>query len=354
MKKAMIAMSGGVDSAVSALLTVEAGYEAVGVTLNLCHKKDAACGTLRDVEDARKIAEKLGIEHTVLDYTDDFRTEVIGNFIHSYETGETPNPCIVCNEKMKFGRLLSHATACGCDTLVTGHYARVVYDAEHDRYLLKKAVSAAKDQSYVLYFLSQAALSHLSFPLGEFSSKDEVRARAAAAGLVNAKKHDSQDICFIPDGDYVSFIREETGKNYPCGDFVDEEGRVLGRHKGQISYTIGQRKGLGVALGHPVYVSAKDAEKNTVTLSDEAALYRDTCFLRQVRFSYLPGIDTPLRLSVKPRYKAAETPATVYPPDADGYVRVVFDEPQRALTTGQAAVFYDGDTVIGGGIITKT
>lgn len=357
-KKALIAMSGGVDSSVAAALMCEKGYECVGVTMKLYHNEDIGisrektCCSLDDVEDARSVALDLGMRFYVFNFSEDFAGQVIDRFISAYENGDTPNPCIDCNRFMKFSKLYQRAQILECDTIVTGHYARVEQDEKTGRWLLKKAKNAAKDQSYVLYFLTQEQLARAQFPLGEYESKEEVRHIAEKYGFVNARKHDSQDICFVPDGDYASFICRYTGKEYPAGAFVDPDGNVLGQHKGIIGYTIGQRKGLGLALPAPLYVCRKCMEKNEVVLTPEKDLFSSR--LVAADFNWIacreqsPGAK--VRVTAKPRYRAKEAPATarVLP---DGRVEVIFDEPQRALTTGQAVVLYDGELVVGGGTI---
>ncbi len=350
--RALVAMSGGVDSSVAACLTKEAGFDTACVTMRLW---DNGQTSDKDMADARAVAERLGLPHTALTCTDEFIQNVVTPFVASYEQGETPNPCIRCNRCMKFGYLWEYAACHGYDTLVTGHYARVMYDAERGEYVLKKAKALAKDQSYVLYFLTQEQLSHLYFPLGEFASKEDVRQAALAHGFDAARRKDSQDICFIPDGAYGSFITSRTGKTYAAGDFLSAEGDVIGQHRGLIHYTVGQRKGLGVAFGAPMYVKAKDAVSNTVTLAADAALYDTSCRLREVTFISRRAPEGAFSAGVKTRYSAKEVPATVYPSgDGTHTARVVFDVPVRALTPGQAAVFYEGDTVLGGGIITDT
>lgn len=355
-KKALIAMSGGVDSSVSAALMCEKGYECIGVTMKLYENEDIgepcekACCTLSDVEDARSVCHKLGMRYYVSNFKEDFSRQVIDRFIHAYEVGATPNPCIDCNRFMKFARLYHRAKEQDCDTIVTGHYARIDYDEEKGRYLLKKSANAAKDQSYVLYFMTQDQLAHTCFPLGEYSDKEQVRAVAEKYGFVNARKHDSQDICFVPDGNYGNFIEEYSGKTYPPGDFVDLDGNVLGQHKGLIRYTIGQRKGLGLALPAPMYVYAKDLENNRVILSSEKELFTDKLCATDFNWIAYEQPDKPVRVTAKTRYHAKEAAAwaEVMP---DGKVEITFDEPQRAITTGQAVVLYDGDVVVGGGTI---
>ncbi len=339
MKKAWIAMSGGVDSAVAAALTLKAGYEAEGVTLQLHDECGTyACGSGEDAKTAKTVAEKLGIPHHFLDRRGAFREEVIDRFVSTYEAGETPNPCLFCNRHLKFGLLAKEARENGCDTLVTGHYARIlaISDGTH---LLFRAKAKEKDQSYVLYFLDSKALSHLSFPLGEFESKDEVRALAASMGFENAEKPDSQDICFVPDGDYASFIERRVGKIHPEGDFIDLNGKVLGRHGGILRYTVGQRKGLGIALGEPMYVKEKSVKDNTVTLARDADLFSDICRVRDVFCNLGSASDLPHTVYAKCRYRAKPERAEVEITDNQDVI-LHFDAKVRAITPGQAAVFY--------------
>ncbi len=348
MKKAMIAMSGGVDSAVSALLMQEAGYDTCGVTLRLWGEGDS-CGSSQEADVARAVSRRLGMPHEVLDLTDAFREEVVGRFIASYEAGKTPNPCIDCNRHMKFGHLLTYALSCGCEKLVTGHYAGVSYDATSGRYLLKRALDPTKDQSYVLYTLTQEALAHVAFPLGAYT-KRQVREIAASHAFVNASKADSQDICFVPDGDYVAFLEEATGHTYQAGLFVDREGHPLGEHRGVVRYTVGQRKGLGISHPTPLYVVKLDVPQNKVVLGDNADLFTTTLEAEDCNFISVSGIPTPRRLTAKVRYRHIPAPCTVWQTD-ETHIRVVFDTPQRAITPGQSVVLYDDDIVVGGGII---
>lgn len=354
-KRALIGMSGGVDSSVAAALMCRAGYECVGVNMKLYageiqEEGCKTCCSLEDAEDARSICYKLGMKFHVFNFTEDFSREVIDRFVEEYECGATPNPCIDCNQYMKFGKLMDRAKILDCDTVVSGHYARVEYDEASRRYLLKKAKNTAKDQSYVLYFLTQEQLAHIQFPLGEFESKDQIRALAEEMGFITAKKKDSQDICFVPDGDYASFIRERTGKCYPKGQFVDTDGNVLGCHKGLIHYTIGQRRGLGLSLPHSMYVKYKDTAHNQVVLSTNETLFSRHLVADRFNWSSIDAPNQPLRVYAKTRYQAKEASATATVL-SDGRVEIIFDEPQRALTTGQAVVLYDGDTVVGGGVI---
>ncbi len=344
-KKALIAMSGGVDSSVAAYLAQQAGLECVGGTAQFL------CETSPDAQDARAVASRLGMDFHMFPMTEQFQHHVMDKFVRCYEEGLTPNPCVDCNQHLKFGALLQQAQALGCDYIVTGHYCRIQKDPATGRYGLFKALDSAKDQSYFLYALNQQQLSHILFPLGDLS-KEDARAIAQEQGFLNARKRDSQDICFIPDGDYLAFIRRYTGKDYPDGDFLDESGKVIGRHHGAIGYTRGQRKGLGLAMGQPVYVCGKDMAANTVTVGSNEALFSAELIADDWTFFPFDTLTSPLCCKAKARSRMAEQPATVYPME-DGRVKVVFDEPQRALTTGQAIVLYDGDAVIGGGTIVE-
>ena len=347
MDKALIAMSGGVDSSVAAFLMIRSGFGCIGATMRLWENEHA-----RDsIGDAKSIARRLGMDFHVIDYTQDFREKVVDAFIHSYEIGDTPNPCIRCNRHLKFDALLHDAIKLGCQYLATGHYAKVCYDPGSGRHLLYKATDATKDQSYFLSSLTQEQLSHTKFPLGELT-KEQVRQIAGEQGFLNARKKDSQDICFIPDGDYMEFITRYTGKSYPSGRFLDQEGNTVGQHCGAVRYTIGQRKGLGLAMGEPVYVCSKDMESNTVTVGPDAALYKSALIAKDWNGIAIPAVTNPLRVSAKIRYRHTPQPATVFPEEG-GNVRIVFDQPQRAITPGQAVVLYDNDLVIGSGTITS-
>ena len=351
-RTALIAMSGGVDSSAAALLLQQAGYICTGITMRLHDRRDmSADGISADAADAARVAERLGIPFHAVDYTDCFAREVMDHFVSEYRAGRTPNPCIQCNRRMKFGRLMEEAQRLGCDKLATGHYARVRYDEGRGRWVLQKAKNLAKDQTYVLYFLSQEQLSHLLLPLGEFESKDAIRAVAEQYELLTARKKDSQDICFVPDGDHVGFLRRHGAALTP-GDFVDTAGHVLGRHRGLEAYTIGQRKGLGVSGGKRLYVLRKDAAHNAVILGDDAELFTSALVAERVSWLSIAPPSGPVRLAAKTRYTQQESPATVTPLP-DGRARVVFDAPQRAVTAGLAVVFYDGDLVAGGGTITE-
>ena len=354
-EKALIAMSGGVDSSVAAYLMLQRGYDCTGVTLKLFDNNDdeaadKTCCSLDDIEDARTVCRKLGIPHYVYNFKDNFHETVIARFIRAYEEGSTPNPCIDCNRFIKFQKLMIRAEELGMDCVVTGHYARVVYDEPSGRFLLKKALDLSKDQSYVLYSLTQKQLAKTVFPLGEMTGKEQTRALAESLGLINARKRDSQDICFVPDGDYARFIEQYTGNTYPCGDFVDEAGNVLGEHKGIIRYTVGQRKGLGLALPHPMYIKEKNLTENKVVLCDNEALFSKELFAGDCNFISIEELTEPIHVTARVRYNQKEQPATVYPLNEDT-IRVVFDEPQRAISKGQAVVLYQGDAVLGGATI---
>ena len=347
-------MSGGVDSSVAALLMRMKGYECIGATMKLYHNEDIGlhrghtCCSLEDVEDARSVAYRLGMPHYVFNFSEHFRQKVMEPFVRAYETGQTPNPCIDCNRYLKFDVLHRRARELHCDYVVTGHYARVEYDENREKFLLKKAISATKDQSYVLYSMTQEELAHTLFPLGGME-KSEARRLAEENGLITARKHDSQDICFVPDGDYAAFIERFTGQAYPEGDFLDEQGRILGRHRGIIRYTVGQRKGLGLSFPEPMYVKAIDPARNAVVLAPERSLYRAELTARDVNLIALDAIERPMRVQAKVRYSQKARWATAEQRGEKLYLR--FDEPQRAITKGQAVVLYDGEIVVGGGTI---
>jgi tRNA-specific 2-thiouridylase len=350
-KKVIIGMSGGVDSSVAAAILLEKGYDVVGVMIN------NNCCSLSAVDDARRVADKLGIPLKVIDFQDIFKEKVIDYFVSEYLQGRTPNPCVVCNRHVKFEALLNKALSMGIDYIATGHYARVEYANNRNRYLLKKAVTHEKDQSYMLYNLTQEQLSRTIFPLGEYT-KDEVRDMALKYKLPVATKPDSQEICFIADNDYGKYVREHTDAKILSGNFVDIEGNVLGKHKGIIHYTVGQRRGLGIALGKPMYVVEIDKESNQIVLGDLQDVISKTLIAGNLNFISIPNIDSPnidnidkgLRVNAKIRYTAKEAPATIYPLEVKR-VKVDFDSPQRAITPGQSVVFYDGEVVVGGGVI---
>ncbi|AMJ40629.1 tRNA 2-thiouridine(34) synthase MnmA [Anaerotignum propionicum] len=354
-KRALIAMSGGVDSSIAAYFMKKNGYYCEGTTMRLYRNEDIGrcdfrtCCSQKDIDDASEVAFQLDMPYEVLDFTMDFREKIIEKFIRIYENGGTPNPCIDCNRYMKFDKLLRFAQEKNLNYVVTGHYARIEQDEKTGRYLLKKALDNTKDQSYALYTMTQSQLAHTLFPLGSLRKK-EVRALADELHFVNARKHDSQDICFVPDGDYTKFMEEYTGRHYPAGDFLDQKGNIVGKHTGAVRYTLGQRKGLGLAMGEPVYVCGKSMDKNTVTVGPESALYTKVLIADDMNWIAFEDLDKPMRFQGKTRYRQQEQWATVSPLE-NGQVRVEFDTPQRAITPGQALVLYDGDVVVGGGTI---
>lgn len=395
-------MSGGVDSSVAAALMQERGFDCVGAMMKLYRGEDAAsdkareraqppegdgkmaagtsegdmisgrtakreqekggsllpvgiadpdrtCCSAEDAADAESVARKLGMPFYVFNFTEEFRCQVMGRFADSYLRGETPNPCIDCNCYMKFEKLYERARILGCEKIVTGHYARIGRDETNGRWQMRTALDRTKDQSYVLYRLTQEQLSRVCFPLGELT-KDEVRKLAADCGFYNADKKDSQDICFVPDGHYEKFIEDYIGKKAPEGNFVTQEGEVLGRHKGIIHYTVGQRKGLGIAAEHPWYVKEIRPESNEVVLCVHEELFQRTLFARDVNWVSVPEPDGEIRVQAKIRYRHSPQPGRARM-TKEGLLEVIFDEPQRAITKGQAVVLYDGELVLGGGKI---
>jgi len=345
-KRVLIGMSGGVDSSVAALLLKEQGYEVIGVTLNLWEKSNDDMS----INDAKEVCKKLGIEHHVLDFRGIFQEKVIDYFAREYIAGRTPNPCIACNKYIKFATLLSKAkNMFNCEYIATGHYAKVDYNEVINRYFLRKSKTDKKDQTYVLYNLTQEQLSHTLMPLGDYE-KEEIRKIAEDNGLINAKRRDSQEICFVEDNDYVRFICEKYNYKPKKGYFVDINGNKLGEHKGIINYTIGQRKGLGLALGKYQYVIKLDTIRNEVVIGDEEFLFTDTLFCKELNFMTIENLTSEMQVTAKIRYSAKPVNATIIP-DSEDRVKVIFDEKQRAITPGQAVVFYDNDIVIGGGCI---
>lgn len=344
-KKVIVGMSGGVDSTLSVHILKNQGYGIAGVNCLFCPDKS----TLLDVCDAENAAKKADVPFHIFDLRKEFSENVIGNFISTYECGGTPNPCIVCNKHLKFGAMLDKALEMGFDYIATGHYAQIEFDEGTGRYLLKKGLDEKKDQSYFLYTLSQHQLAHTLFPLGNMT-KDKVRQMAEELNLINAKKRDSQDICFIPDGNYAGYIEKALDKTYPKGNFISTDGSVLGEHQGIIHYTVGQRKGLGIALGKPAFVKSINPEDNTVTLCDNEELFSCEVTAKNINLISVDSIPGPMRIKAKIRYRHEAQWATVTQPDKDT-LHIIFDEPQRAVTKGQAVVLYDGDTVVGGGEI---
>ena len=359
----VVAMSGGVDSSVAAALLLKQGYRVIGITMKLWEFEDvggnpareSACCSIESMNDAALVCRKLGVPHYVVDFQEEFRKWVVENFVSEYLAGRTPNPCVICNSRIKWETLLVKARSLGAEYLATGHYARVERDASTGRYLLKKGVYSEKDQSYALWGLTQDSLAHTLFPLGELT-KPRVREIAAELGLRTAGKRESQEICFVPDNDYRRLIREKAGEKASAlaeGEFVSPDGEFLGKHSGYPNFTIGQRRGLGIALGRPVYVVDIRPETNQVVVGDRAHLFRRGLRASRVNWIAVAGLETPRRLFVKIRYKDPGAFATVKQLD-DGRVEVRFEQPQRAVTPGQSVVFYDGDTVVGGGVIDES
>lgn len=355
-KKVLVGMSGGVDSAVAAALLQEQGYQVLGVTLNLWDgKKEAGCNigktccSLEDVEDARAVAYNLGIPFYVLNMKDLFRHKVVDYFMETYLEGKTPNPCVACNRFIKFDAMLEKAISLGCDSISTGHYARVEFNPETGRYLLRKSADPAKDQSYVLYMLEQHQLERLVLPLGGMS-KSETREVAREKGLRVFEKPDSQDICFVEDGKYADFIAEHSNKEIKPGNFVDKDGKVLGNHKGIVHYTIGQRRGLGIVSEAPLYVVEKNIENNTVVLARREDTLVTTFFAGDMNYILLDQPTEPFQAEVKVRYSAKEAVATVYPLE-NKRARIEFATPQAFVAPGQIVVMYQGEYVLGGGVI---
>lgn len=344
-------MSGGVDSS-AAVILLKDDFDVVGVTLKLFDYADEekrGCCTEADAVFAAQAAAKCGIPHYTFNYTELFTREVIEKFSRQYIDGLTPNPCIDCNTFVKFGALFDRADELGCDYIATGHYAVCEFDQDSGRYLLKKSPSD-KDQSYVLYTLTQENLSRVLFPLGAFTDKAEVRRLAFEHGFENHRKPDSQDICFVPDGDYAAFLRRFAGVKSEAGDFISQSGEVIGRHGGHLKYTIGQRRGLGVGFGKPMYVCGKNPQSNEVVLTEESGLSSGGFVANQLNWIAIENLDGNLTCKVKTRYRQAEVPCEVTS-TKDGGVRVEYAEPQKKAAPGQRAVFYDGNVVIGGGVI---
>ena len=352
--RVLVAMSGGVDSSVSVKLLLDKGYECAGATMRLYSNEDIGlersktCCSLNDVEDARMVALKLGIDFYVFNFSDDFKEKVIGNFVDTYLSGGTPNPCIECNKHLKFGKFLERARLLEYDYIATGHYVQKEFDENRGRWRLKRSPDRKKDQSYVLYSMTQEQLAHTLFPVGDMP-KDEIREIAQENDLVNADKPDSQDICFIPDGDYAKFITDRTGRQKE-GDILLTDGSLLGKHRGLINYTVGQRRGVGVSYSEPLFVVDKDTAKNTLILGTSEHIYSKGLIADEVNFIEFEQLCGPYRCTAQTRYHQQDKPCTIYPLEG-GRVRVEFDEPHKAVSKGQAVVFYSGEYVVGGGRI---
>lgn len=354
MKRVLVALSGGVDSAVAAALLVEQGYECIGATMQLWSaglSDTGSCALASAVEDARRVAATLGIPHHVFDVSDEFRRVVVDRFADAYVAGITPNPCVICNSQIKLGALAARAASLGCHYVATGHYARIWFDQHRQRWCLAKGRDSAKDQSYVLYALTQEQLGRTLLPLGDYS-KDQTRALALGRNLQVAEKAESQEICFIPDGKYQAFLRRYRPESRQPGPIEDRQGRILGRHEGLAFYTIGQRRGLGVAAARPLYVVDLDPHRNAVVVGETADVHSQRLTARSVNWVSMGELAGPLRVMARIRYRM-KPGAAVIEPLPGGRVLTRFTLPQRAITPGQSVVWYQGDLVLGGGIIER-
>lgn len=357
-QKVFVAMSGGVDSSVTAALLLKQGYEVIGITMQIwdpditeVEGQQVGCCSLSAVEDARRVAHKLDIPYYVMNFRQVFEEKVVDYFVQEYLEGRTPNPCIACNRHVKFDSLMQKSLAMGADYVATGHYARLYWDEDINRFMIRKAEDEKKDQTYVLYGMTQEQISKTLMPLGDYT-KEQVRNMAADMGLPTAEKAESQEICFVPDDDYTRFIADRAGQNVKSGPFLDKQGNVIGTHKGIPYYTIGQRRGLGIAAGYRLYVVDIDLKNNAVTLGTEEDLLASG--LEAVENNFIPfdKLTAPLRVGAQIRYNGKPEPATLLPLNGGG-VSVIFDKPQRAITPGQAVVYYQDDLLLGGGTITK-
>ena len=345
-KKVLLGMSGGVDSSASAVVLKEKGYEVIGATMKLWNE---GC-LINHANDAKKVCDKLDIEHHIFECEKEFKKHVIDNFIGCYECGKTPNPCVECNKFLKFGEFYKKAEELGCDYIATGHYAKVEYSEKYNQYVLKKSKEEQKDQSYFLYRIPKEILNKIIFPLEDFSNKEEIRNVARNNDLIVAEKKESQEICFIPDNDYVKFIKNNSNNKFKEGNIVTNKGEILGKHQGIINYTVGQRKGLGISYKEPLYVLRIDKEKNQVIVGTENELYTNEVIVEDINYLVTDLENKEIEVEAKVRYRAKPAKAKLYPLE-NGKARFIFEEPQRAITPGQSLVFYIDDIVIGGGKI---